>query len=41
MFPKEVSKGDELTLTIGYMKGSPPGRIILKVDFNSTGKKYS
>ena len=41
MFPTEVSEGVELTLTIGYVKGSPPGRIILMVDFNPNGKIYN
>ena len=41
MFPMEVRKGDELPLTIGYIKGSSPTRIAFRVDFNASGKKYS
>jgi hypothetical protein len=33
-FPMEVTKGDERTLTVGYIKGSSPTRIAFRVDFN-------
>ena len=37
----EVSKGDELNLTVGYIKGSAPGQLILELDFNPEGKKHA
>ena len=40
-FPYEVSKGDEVNLTVGYIKGSAPGRLLLEVDYNPEGKKYA
>ena len=37
-FPIEVSKGETLTLNVGYLKSSAAGRIRFEVQFNSSGK---
>ena len=37
-FPIEVEKGQMLTLTIGYLKGFPPGQILFRVEYNTTGR---
>ena len=39
MFPFEVSKGEELSLTIGYIRGSAPGQLLLEIEFDPEGKK--
>ena len=36
--PLEVNKGDVLTLNVGFIKGSSPGRILFELEFDDEGK---
>ena len=39
-FPIEVSKGETLTLNVGYLKGSGTGRIRFEVQFDRSGEIF-
>ena len=40
-FPIEAKIGDTVILTVGYLKGTPPGRILFEVEYDTNGKGES